>query len=159
MTRNASRQPHARSRISSGTVTAIAPTAPAENAIPFMVARRSGGYHSTKAVSAAIRQADTPRPISARAAIASAARAGGGEPHAARRGDEEQRRVDAPRAEAVERDADRKLEQGEGEEVDAREQPEAGGGEAELGGERRREHRVHHPVHVRDEVAREERQG
>ena len=34
---------------------------------------RSGGYQSTNAVSAAIRQADTPRPIRARAAIAAAA--------------------------------------------------------------------------------------
>ena len=38
-----------------------------------MVEMRSGGYHSTNAVSDAIRQAETPRPISARAAIAAAA--------------------------------------------------------------------------------------
>ncbi len=73
ISRKASRQPHARSNISSGTVTAIAPSAPAENAMPFMVEMRSGGYHSTKAVSEAIRQAETPRPIRARAAIAAAA--------------------------------------------------------------------------------------
>jgi hypothetical protein len=73
MRRKASRHPQARSSTSSGTVTAIAPTAPEENATPVMVEMRSGGYHSTKAVSAAIRQAETPRPISARAAIAAAA--------------------------------------------------------------------------------------
>ena len=70
---NASRQGQTRSSSSSGTVAVIAPSMPAENAIAFMVERRSGGYHSTNAVSEAIRQAETPTPISARAAIAPAA--------------------------------------------------------------------------------------
>ena len=51
----------------------IAPTAPAENAIAFMVEMRSAGYHSTNAVREAIRHAETPTPMSARAAIAAAA--------------------------------------------------------------------------------------
>ena len=51
----------------------MAPSAPAENAIAFIVDSRPGGYQSTNAVSEAIRQAETPTPITARAAIAAAA--------------------------------------------------------------------------------------
>ena len=69
----ASRHGQTRSKSSSGTVAVMAPIAPAENAIAFMVEMRSAGYQSTNAVSEAIRQADTPMPISARAAIAAAA--------------------------------------------------------------------------------------
>jgi hypothetical protein len=68
-----SRQWNTRSSISSGTVATIAPSMPLANATPFIVAMRSGGYHSTNAEKAAIRQPDTPSPISPRAAVSSVA--------------------------------------------------------------------------------------
>ena len=126
--------------------------------MPFMVARRSRGYHSTKARIVDIRQPDTPRPISARAAIASAAECAEANQAPPRGGDQQQGRVHAPRPEAVEQQPERQLEQGEGQEVHAGEQPQAAGAEAELDGERGSEHRVHRAVHVRDEEPRDERQ-
>ena len=111
--------------ISSGTVAAIAPSMPDANAMPFMVAIRSGGYQSTNAVNEDIRQPETPRPISARASVSCRRSRRERKPHAARRGDQQQRRVHAPRPEAVEQHAQRQLEQRESEEVDAGEQPQA----------------------------------
>ncbi len=45
---------------------------PAAKAMPFRVARRSGGYQSAKADKVAMRQPETPRPMSARASVSSA---------------------------------------------------------------------------------------
>ena len=71
--RNTWRQSSTRSSSSNGTVAVIAPSAPAAKVMPFMVARRSGGYQSTNAVKEDIRQPETPTPISARAPIAAPA--------------------------------------------------------------------------------------
>ncbi len=154
-----SRQCSTRSSISSGTVAVSAPSMPLAKAMPFMVAMRSGGYHSVKAEKAAIRQPETPRPISARAAVSSAADLPHGEPGAARCGDEQQRGIDAPRPIAVEQHAERQLEQREAEEVDAGEQPQAGGREAQLARDLRADDRVDRAVDVGNEIPRQERQG
>ena len=128
-------------------------------AMPFMVARRSGGYQSANAENEDIRQPETPSPMSARASVSS----GGGprerKPQAARRRDQQQRCVHAPRPVAVEQHAQRQLEQREGEEVDAGEQPQARRRERELAREVRPDDRVDRAVDVGDEIPREERQG
>ena len=45
--RNTRRHGQKRSSSSSGTVATMAPTAPAENVIAFIIGSRSGGYQST----------------------------------------------------------------------------------------------------------------
>ena len=81
------------------------------------------------------------------------------EPGAARRSHQQQRGVDAARAVAVEQHAERQLEQREGEEVDAGEQPEARGREAQLARDLRPDDRVDRAVDVGNEIPRQERQG
>jgi hypothetical protein len=72
--------------------------------------------------------------------------------HAEQRGDH------PPRAEAVEQDAERKLEQAERQEIGAREQPDLGGLERELAREVLRDDRVDVAEEVGEEVASRERQ-
>ncbi len=81
------------------------------------------------------------------------------EPQAAQRCNEQQGGIDAPRPKAVEQQPERQLEQREGQEVHAGEQTQPTGAEPELRGERRPEHRIDHAVDIRDEIARDERQG
>ncbi|WEN41994.1 hypothetical protein CKCBHOJB_01579 [Thauera sp. GDN1] len=66
MSQNAPRQPRTGSAASSGVLAVSAPSAPAAMMKPVIELWRSRGYHSAKPFKAAIRQADTPRPISAR---------------------------------------------------------------------------------------------
>jgi len=83
--------------------------------------------------------------------------AGECEPEPACGGDEQQRRVDPARAEAIEQQAAGQLKQHEREEVHAREQAERTRTQPELLGERRRKNGVDRPVAVGDEVAGDER--
>src|SRR5690349_13050055 len=71
---------------------------------------------------------------------------------------EEQARVHAARAEAVEQDAHRDLAGGKGEEVGAGEQPQVGRRKAELGDQVRRDDRIDAAVDVGKEVRERERQ-
>ena len=73
MSRNASRQCHTRSSISSGTVTVMAPSIPAAKAKPLRVEILSAGYQSANAVSEAMSPAETPSPMRARATTAAPA--------------------------------------------------------------------------------------
>ncbi len=67
MPQNTPRQPSKGIAASSGALAVSAPIAPQAMTKPVIELCRSGGYHSANPFSAPIRQADTPRPIRARA--------------------------------------------------------------------------------------------
>jgi hypothetical protein len=81
------------------------------------------------------------------------------EPRAAGGGNEQQRRIHAPRTIAIQQDAEGKLEEREGEEVDAGEEAQTRGAQAQLARDVRPDDRVDRAVDVGNEVPRQERQG
>lgn len=83
----------------------------------------------------------------------------GAEHPRARRRDEQKRGAHATRAVAVEQHAGRNLRARETKKVKARQQPEIGGGQAELARDERREAEIHAAKDVRNEIAdREQRE-
>ena len=133
------------------------PSAPNDMMAAFASARRGSGTHSTTALKPLISPPAKPRPIRARAQGQGRAVLADGEQQRACGGAREQRRLDATRAEAVEQDAERQLEQGEREQIGRREQAQLGGAQAEIGGQVRPDDRVHRPEQVGQEVAERER--
>src|SRR3990172_2426968 len=101
---------------------------PEAKAMPFMVARRSAGYHSAKAENEDIRQPETPSPMSARASVSSVAGPAGGKPK-------------PPAPPPPNRGA------------------EAARGQPEFARQVRPNDGVDRAIDVRDEIARQERQG
>ena len=68
-------------------------------------------------------------------------------------GDDEQRRLDTMGAEAIEQQAERQLDRGEGKEIDRGEEAEAGGIDADLGGDGRADDGIHDAEEMREEIA------
>ncbi len=147
-----SRQPASCSATSSGAVAASAPSPPEVMIQPVSEACRSAGKLSEKALNAAIRQADTPRPLSPR-------------PTASPKIPWPMAKVAAPAA-AIRRSADstrraRKrsssmpsgmLSGGEGEEAGAGQQTQIAGTEFQLVGQYRSDDRVRRPLELGEEV-------
>jgi hypothetical protein len=106
----------------------------------------------------AIRQAETPSPISARATASSVSESANGEQRTAGGGDQQQRGFDPARAVAVQGEAERQLHGAEGEQVGAGQEAEVGGRDAEFARQFRRDHGIDVAQEVGKVIARGEGQ-
>ena len=141
-----------------GHVAAIEPAPPAIMWKPVTSPHCRGGYHRVKTLIADISPPAKPMPISTRATTSSGERGAEPEQRRAERRHDQQHGLHLARPVAVERHALQRLDEGEEQEEGRGQQPEIGGGDADVALEIREDDRVDAAEDVRKEIGESERQ-